>query len=182
MLLASGTIGKMSCSALSPMLSSNCGPGTLVTTRFTNRWGIGRRTAWSIRFGGAKPVSSVSALAPMGWPDFLSPDIASEIWLRQSRGSSQPIGSGAMMPPTWLPSFSPPRSSSARMETGTNALMVRPLMSSPRFWRWARSARATTVRITSLTVPPSSFLIALTSSSLPRTHVKRRLVPTSREL
>ena len=51
-------------------------------------------------------------------------------------------------------------------------------MSSPRCCRCLRSARVTTVRITSLTVPPSSFLIALTSSRSPRTQVKRRLVPT----
>ena len=47
-------------------------------------------------------------------------------------------------------------------------------MSSPRRCRCRRSASVTTVSTTSLTVPPSAFLIALTSSSDARVHVKRR--------
>ena len=108
--------------------------------------------------------------------------MASLICSRHDFGSEQPTGSGAMIPPTLLPSDSLPRSSSDRIDTGTKAFIVMSSMSSPRWIRCLRSARVTTVRITSLTVPPISFLIALMSSRSPRTHVKRRLVPTIRAL
>ena len=133
-------------------------------------------------FGGAKPVSSVSACAPTACPDSLRPRSASEISARHSAGSAQCTGSGAIIPATWLPSVPVPRWFSRRTLTGTNALSSRPLTSSPRRSRWRRSAPVTTVRTTSLTVPPSAFLIALTSPSEARSHVKRRSGPTTSAL
>ena len=71
----------------------------------------------------------------------------------------EPTGSGAYIAATRLPSA--PRSASARTEIGTIAFSSRPSGSRPRRIRSARSAPVTTVRTTSLIVPPSASLIAL---------------------
>src|SRR5436190_1588355 len=74
---------------------------------------------------------------------------------------------------------SAPRSSLARIETGTSARSSRPSVRTPRERSQRASAPATTVSTTSLTVPPSAFLIALKSSSWPRTTAIRRWEPIS---
>ena len=61
--------------------------------------------------------------------------------------------------------------------TGIIAFSSSPSVATPRPRRCLPSAPATTDSTTSLTVPPSSSLIALTSARLARTHVKRRCGP-----
>ena len=125
--------------------------------------------------GGAKPPRSVSAWAPTAWPDSLSPAMASRTMSSRASGSWHQTGSGAIIAATLLPSA--PRSTSARTLTGTKPLSSRPSVSWPRRRRWRPRAPETVASTTSLTVPPSSFLIAFTSSRLVRTHVKRRCGP-----
>ena len=112
----------------------------------------------------------------MACPECLTTRIWAEISARLCTGSAQETGSVVTIPETWLPSV--PRWSSVRTLTGTNAFSSRSSMSSPRRIRCRRSASVTTVSTTSLTVPPSVFLIALTSSSEARIQVKRRSGPT----
>jgi hypothetical protein len=147
----------------------------LVTTRLKNRWRAITREAWDITVGGAKPESSVMRWAPTAWPDSLSPRIDSLIVRSAWTGSCSPTGSGAIIAATRLPSA--PRSTSARTLTGTIVFRIRPSVSTPRRRRWRPSAPVTVASITSLTVPPSSFLIALTSSSHTRTQLNRRCGP-----
>jgi hypothetical protein len=90
-------------------------------------------------------------------------------------GSVMPIGSGAHIAATRLPSA--PRSTSARIEIGTIALSTVSSVVSPCIRRYRPSAPATTASTTSLTVPPRAFLTALNSESSARTQVNRRCGP-----
>ena len=124
---------------------------------------------------GAKPDICVSTCAPTAWPPDLRPFSSSRTMSSRATGSSHHTGSGAIIAATRLPSA--PRSTSARTLTGTIALSSSPFVFWPRRRRCLPSAPATVASTTSLTVPPSSFLIALTSPSFTRTHVKRRCGP-----
>ena len=75
------------------------------------------------------------------------------------------------------PSLSP--LSRWRTETGTSARSSRPCVRTPRECSQWRSAPATTVSTTSLTVPPKAFLTALKSASSHATPAKRRCGPIS---
>ncbi len=86
-----------------------------------------------------------------------------------------PTGSGAHIAVTRLPSA--PRSISARVDIGTIALSTMSSVGSPWSRMYRPSAPATTASTTSLTVPPSAFLIALKSARSPRSQVKRRWGP-----
>ncbi len=79
---------------------------------------------------------------------------------------------------TWLPIS--PRRSGARTLTGAITLKSSSLGSSLRcFIRKRRTAPATMASTTSLTLPPSRFLISLTAGSSSSSHSKRRLGPIS---
>ena len=79
-----------------------------------------RRAAWARIVGGAKSASEVRSSAPTAWPDSFRPLIASCTVRKRAIGSASPIGSGAYIVLTLLPSA--PRSASARTDTGTIAL------------------------------------------------------------
>ena len=68
-------------------------------------------------------------------------------------------GSGPRMTASWLPSV--PRWSWVRTETGTSARISSPSVWTPRERSQLARAPETTVSTTSLTVPPSAFLISL---------------------
>ena len=174
-LRVSGTCGYSAVRGRPSMYSSNCGPGTFVTTRLKKRWRACRRAACDMIVGGAKSARSVSTWAPTAWPDSLRPPIASCTTAKHSTGSSRSTGSGADIAATRLPSA--PRSASARTDTGTIAFSRIPSVSTPRPRRKRPSARDTPTSTTSLTVPPNSFLIALKRSRSPSTQVKRRWGP-----
>ena len=90
-------------------------------------------------------------------------------------GSARPTGSVAHIAATRLPSA--PRSMSARTDTGTMALSPTPSVDCPWSCMYLPSAPATTASTTSLTVPPSEFLIALNWRRSALTHVNRRWGP-----
>ena len=119
--------------------------------------------------GGANSASCVSACAPTAWPELLSPAIVADTEARHSPGSSSPTGSGAHIAATRLPSA--PRSASARTETGTMAFRTRPSVGVPVSRSQRPSARATVASTTSLTVPPSAFLMRLNSARSASTQV-----------
>ena len=79
--------------------------------------------------GGANPVSSVSTWAPTAWPDSLIPSMSRLIVSSRWTGSLTPMGSGAHIAATRLPSA--PRSTSARTEIGTIARSTRSSVLSP---------------------------------------------------
>ena len=70
---------------------------------------------------------------------------------------------------------------SARIETGTSARSSSPSVRTPRRRSQRRSAPVTTASTTSLTVPPSAFLIALNSSSC-RAHPDHAPVRADRDV
>ena len=70
--------------------------------------------------GGANPDTRVRISAPTAWPDCLTPSIAPLISRNRATGSAGPTGSVTHMAATRLPRA--PRSTSARIDTGTIAL------------------------------------------------------------
>ena len=74
---------------------------------------------------------------------------------------------------------SAPSSASVRIDTGTSARSSSPSVRTPREVSQRRSAPATTVSTTSLTVPPSSFFARLKSASVDLTQRMRRCGPIS---
>jgi hypothetical protein len=74
-----------------------------------------------------------------------------------------------------LPSW--PCSCWPRIDTGTSARSSSPSTRVPRNRSQRRNAPVTTASTTSLTVPPSAFLISLYSSSRPCTQITRRCGP-----
>ena len=125
--------------------------------------------------GGAKLCTPAITSAPSACLDSFSPSISRVTKRSRSTGSAMYTGSGPRIATMRLP---PSKcSSSVLTETGTSARSSTPSVRAAREIRKVRSAPATIVSTTSLTVPPNAFLTSLKSSRLFVTPTKRRCGP-----
>ena len=148
----------------------------MVTPRLSERCRGRSRAARERSVGGAYSASEIRASAPTACCESFRARVWAVMARRRTTGSCSPTGRSTTMPATLLPSSM--RSDSSRTETGTNVFSDRPSTRSLRASRKWRMPPATTVSTTSLTVPPSAPLMALTWSRSTRTTSKRRWGPT----
>ncbi len=151
--------GNRSSSRRPSTYSGTCGPGMFVTIRLNSRVEKLSREAWARIVGGARSLTAASVAAPTACFDSLSPSIALRTNRSRATGSLMYTGSGPRITVSRLPSV--PRSFLLRTETGTSARISRPSVRIPRERSQPASAPDTTVRTTSLTVPPSASLTSL---------------------